>query len=67
MKIDIRVFYKLVVSILLVIAQHVWSTQNSKFEISLQYLKREERHGVGFLNADKDQTILLIYTTILLN
>ena len=37
MKINIKGFYKLV---FLVIARHTQSTQNSKFVISLQYLKK---------------------------
>ena len=38
MKINIKVFYKLVVPFLLVIAMHA---QNSKFVISLQYIKKK--------------------------
>ena len=53
MKINIKVFYKLVVSLLLVIARHAQSTQNSKFVISLQYLKKEGGDEVDFLHADK--------------
>ena len=40
MKINIKVFYKLVVSLLLVIASYAQINQNSKFVISLQYLKK---------------------------
>ena len=40
------------------IASHAQSTQNSKFVISLQYLKKEGRDEVDFLHADKHQTIL---------
>ena len=52
MKINIRIFYKLVVLFLLVIASHAQSTRNSKFVISLQYLKKEGRDKVDFLHAD---------------
>ena len=52
MKINMKVFYNLVTSFSLVIAQHVRSAQNSKFEIYLQYLKKEERNKVDFSNAD---------------
>ena len=38
----IKVFYKLVVSFLLVIASQAQSIQDSKFVISLQYLKKKE-------------------------
>ena len=37
---------------LLVIARHAPSTRNSKFVISLQYLKKEGRDKVDFLHAD---------------
>ena len=40
------------------IARHAQSTQNNKFAISLQYLKKEGRNEVGFLYADKYQTLL---------
>ena len=60
MKIEIKVFYKLVVSFLLVRARHPQSTQNTMFVISLQYLKNEGRAEVAFLHADKHQTILQV-------
>ena len=62
MKINIKVFYKLVLSVLLVIARHAQVTQNHKFVISLQYLRKEGRGEVDFLYADKHQTILRVYT-----
>ena len=49
-------FYKLVVSFFLVITR----PQNSKFVISLQYLKKEGRDDVDFLDVDKHQTILQV-------
>ena len=62
MKISIRVFYKSVVSLLLVIAKNAQNTQKSKLVISLQYLKKEGRDEVDFLYADKYQTIILVDT-----
>ena len=53
LKINIKVFYELVVSFLLVIARHCRIIQNSKFVISLQYLKKEGSDEVNFLQADK--------------
>ena len=41
MKINIKVFYKMVVSFLLIIARHAQSTQNSKFVISVEYLTKK--------------------------
>ena len=35
--------------------KHSHSTQSSKFEISLQYLKKEVTDGIRFLCADKHQ------------
>ena len=56
-KINIKVFYKLVVWFLQVIVRHAQSTKSSKFIISPQYLKKEGRDEVDFLHADKHQTI----------
>ena len=53
MKINIKVFYKLVVLFLLIIARHAQITQNGKFVISLQYLRNEGRDEVDFLHAGK--------------
>ena len=55
MKINIKVFYKLIVLFLLVIARHDQSTQNNNFVILLQYLKKEGRDEVDFLHAYKHQ------------
>ena len=62
MILDIKIFYKLVILFLLVIARHAQSTRNSKFVISLQYLEKEGRDEVDFLHADKHQTILQVNT-----
>ena len=62
MKINIKVFYKLVVSFVLVIASHAQSTQDNKFVRSLQYLKKYGRDEVDFLLADKPQTIIQVDT-----
>ena len=53
MKVNLKVFNKLTVSFLLIIARYAQTTQNSKFVISLQYLKKEERDQVYFLHADE--------------
>ena len=41
------------------------SSQNSKFEMSLQYLKKEVRNEVDFLHADKHQSFLQVDFNIL--
>ena len=53
MEINIKVLYKLIVSFLMVMVKHAQSTQNSKFVIYLQYLKKEEWDEVDFMHADK--------------
>ena len=55
---SIKDFYKLVVMLLLVIARHAQNTQNNKFLISSQYLRKEGKDEREFLH----QTILQIDT-----
>ena len=40
------------------VARHVQSTEMNNFTISLQYLKKDVRDEVVFLNADKYQIFL---------
>ena len=44
------------IMILIEIAMHSQSSQNSKFPISLQYLRKEVRNRVHFLHAGKHQS-----------
>ena len=60
LKRNIKVFYQLTVSFLLVLARYAQSTQNNKFLISLQYLRKEGKAEVDFLQADKRQTFLQV-------
>ena len=46
-------------------ARHAQITQNNKFAISLQYLKKELSDEVDFLHADKHESLLQIDTMIL--
>ena len=46
--------------ILMGIVKHSQSSQNSKFTMSLQYLKKEVRDEVDFLHADKHQSFLQV-------
>ena len=46
------------------VARHAQITQNNKFAISLQYLKKEVSDEVDFLHADKDESYLPIDTII---
>ena len=52
----IKVFYKLILSILMGMIKHSKSTQINKFAISLQYLKKEVMDGVHFFHLDKHQS-----------
>ena len=42
--------------------KHSQSSQNSKFAMSLQYLKKEVTDEVDFLRADKHQSFLKVYS-----
>ena len=46
--------------ILIGIVKHSQSSQNSKFTMSLQYLKKEVRDEVDFLHVDKHQSFLQV-------
>ena len=47
--------------ILMGMIKHSQSSQNSKFAMSLQYLKKEVKDEVGILHADKHQSFLKFY------
>ena len=51
--------------ILMGMVKHSQSSQNSKFAMSLQYLKKEVRDEVDFLHADKHQSFLQVDINIL--
>ena len=40
--------------------KHSQSSQNSKFAVSLQYLRKEVKDEVNFLQADKHESLLNI-------
>ena len=46
------------------IAKHAYSTQNNKYAVSLQYLKKEWSYEVDVLHADKHRSFLQIDTSI---
>ena len=60
-----KVFYKVIVSLWVCVARLVQSTQNNKFELSLQYVKKKGKNRVDFLPADKHQRFLQIDAIIL--
>ena len=53
-----KAFYKIDTMILMGIVKHLQSSQNSKFTMSLRYLKKEVRDEVDFLHVDKHQSFL---------
>ena len=52
----IKVSYKAILSLLMGMIKHSRSTQTNKIVISLKYLKKGVRNGVHFLHADKHQS-----------
>ena len=60
MQISIKVSYKLILWFLMEVVKHSRSSQNSKFAVSLQYLKKELRAKNDFLHADKHQSFLQV-------
>ena len=57
---NMKVFYKLVISLWVCIARKAQSTQNNKFTISLQYLNENVKDEVNFLPADKRESFLQV-------
>ena len=57
-QVKMKVFNKLVLSNLMGAAKHVQSTQNNKYAISLQYLKKGVSNEVDFLHSNKHQKFL---------
>ena len=65
MLINMKVFYKLIVSLWVYLPWHARSTQNNKFAISLRYLKENVKDKFYFLPAERQQRFLQIDTIIL--
>lgn len=62
-KIDIKLFCKLIPILLLARARHAQMTQNDKSIISLQYLKKKkERFELDLLHGDKHTNFLRFET-----
>ena len=61
---NIKDFFKLILSFLVCVAKLAQITQNKKFAISLQYLKKEVSDEIHFLYADKHGSFLQINTMI---
>ena len=65
LRINVEVFFKLIVSLLVCVARHTESTENNKLVISMQHLKQIENDEVDFLPENKYQRFLQIDTIIL--
>ena len=65
-QINMEVFYKLILSFWVCVTKHAQSTQNNKFAIFLQYLKKDVSDEVDFLHADKHKGLLQTDTMILI-
>ena len=66
---DIKVSYKVILSLLMGMIKHSKNTQSNKFAISSHYLKKEVRDGVQFLHVDKYQSFcklaLLVFSVVM--
>ena len=54
----------MILSFKVCVSRHAQITQNNKFGISLQYLKKEVSEEVDFLHVDKHESFLQIDTMI---
>ena len=62
----VKCFFKVILSFLMCVARHAQITQNKKFAISLQNLKREVNVEVDFLHAGKHKNLLQFDNMILM-
>ena len=60
LQIRIKDFFKLIPSFQVYVARHAQITQNNKFAISLQYLKKEVSDEADFLHVDKHEGFLQV-------
>ena len=63
---NVKGFFKLLLSFYVCVTRHTQITQDSKFAVSLQYLKKELSDEVDFLHADKHESLLQIDSMILM-
>ena len=57
--INVKCFFKVILSFYVYMARHTHITGNIKFAISLQHIKKEVGDAVDFLHADKHESLLL--------
>ena len=63
-ELDLLPNVRLLLSFYVCVARHAQITQNNKFAVSLQYLKKELSHDVDFVHADKHESLLQIDSMI---
>ena len=61
---NITGIYKLILSPLMGVARHAYITQNNKYVMSLQYLKKELSCDVDILQANKEEYLLQVDSII---
>ena len=66
LQMNVKGFFKLLLSFYVCVTRHTQITQDSKFAVSLQYLKKELSDEVDFLHADKHEILLQIDSMILM-
>ena len=66
LQMNVKGFFKLLLSFYVCVIRHTQITQDSKFAVSLQYLKKELSDEVDFLHADKHEILLQIDSMILM-
>ena len=64
MQINIKGFFRLILTCKVCVTMHTQVTQNDKFAISFQYLKKDVSDEVDFLHPDKRESLLQINTII---
>ena len=62
----VKRFFNVMLSFLICVSRHAQITQNKRFAISLQYIKRKVNDKVDFLHAGKHENLLQVDTMILL-
>ena len=66
LQMNVKGFFKLLLSFYVCVTRHTQIAQDSKFAVSLQYLKKELSDEVDFLHADKHESLLQIDSMILM-
>ena len=66
LQMNVKGFFKLLLSFYVCVTRHTQITQDSKFAVSLQYLKKELSDEVDFLHAGKHEILLQIDSMILM-